>query len=133
MRPVPHPDSKDPLFSALGRLVGASRPLAEDSQVWEALFDVKETPKEITVLIDLPGVDEDEIDIDVKNDSLQVTAGREFDHDTEDAEEYTKLGRPYGVFGCSISLPKNADPDGMTAKYKRGVLKVRIPFRHALC
>lgn len=128
MRPAPHPVNPDPLVSALGRLVGACQPISEDTQIWEALFDVKETPKEITVIVDLPGVDEDEISIETKSGALQVCVARDFDHDTEDAEEYSKLGRPYGVFACSVALPINAKPDGMTAKYKRGVLKVRIPI-----
>ena len=98
-------------------------------QNWHALFDVKETPHEITILVDLPGVDEDDIEIEAKNGAVCIDAPREFDHDNEDAEEYTKIERPYGTFRCEVTVPADAVLDEMTAKYKRGVLKVQVPCR----
>lgn len=129
MRPVSKPNN-DPLTAALGKLVGAHVAETHISEAWHVPFDVKETPTEVTVFIDMPGVDEDEISIKVVGNELRVRADRDFDHDGEDAEEYTRLERPYGVFECTASLPVGSDSDGMTAKYKRGVLKVRIPVRH---
>ena len=98
---------------------------------WQALFDVKETRKEITILVDLPGVDEDRISIKRVDGSLVIKADREFDHELEDTEEYRRIERPYGQLGCTVSVPDTADTDGMTAKYKRGVLKVHIPLKNA--
>ncbi|HTQ10735.1 MAG TPA: Hsp20/alpha crystallin family protein [Fimbriimonadaceae bacterium] len=101
-------------------------------QQWIALVDVKETPHEVTILVDLPGVDEDEILIEAKNGTVYVSAPRDFDHDNEDAEDYTRLDRPYGEFHCEVPLPELAAPDEMTAKYRRGVLKVNVPCRRRL-
>ena len=117
----------DPLRAALGKLV-TPPPVMEVSAAWHALFDVKQTAAELVVLVDLPGVDEDEISIDIVGGSLEINVAREFDHDTEDAEEYTRIERPYGQFVCNVDVPPTADPDGMTARYRRGVLKVRIPL-----
>ncbi len=93
-----------------------------------ACYDVKSVRGELTVAVDLPGVDEDEIGIDVVGDVLHVVVERGFDLDNEDPEDYTKIGRPYGVFTCTVPLPESAEAEAMTAKYKRGVLKVRIPL-----
>lgn len=127
MRSAENNNSNDPLTSALGRLVGNLE--AAVPSAWPALCDIRQTPKELTAFLDVPGVDEDEISIKEVGQTLVVRVPREFDHDTEDAEEYTRLERPYGTFEGIIALPNNADCDGMTAKYKRGVLKIRIPLK----
>jgi HSP20 family protein len=120
--------SKDSLTLALGKLVGldAKEPLSSLPE-WEAPYDVKESLKELAIIVDLPGVDEDEIDIREENNSIRIAAAREFNHDLEDAEEYTSLARPYGAFICKVPVPITCNTDKMTAKYRRGVLKVRIP------
>lgn len=90
-------------------------------------IDVKEDESSVTVFADLPGVDEDEIKIDLESNILLISAEREFDHDNEDSEEYLVLERSYGPVNRAVNVPGQLDKGGMTAKYKRGVLKVRIP------
>lgn len=131
MTPAARPEKPDSLKSALGRLVGPSKPDDDSPRLVPACWDAKSTCKEMVVFVDLPGVDEDDISIAVESRALKVSVLREFDHDNEDAEEYTHIGRPYGLLSCSVALPPNADTDRMTAKYKRGVLKVRIPLEAA--
>jgi len=132
MRPELRPNTAGHLGIARGKMPSRSRD--EDAQQhWDALFDVKETPREITILVDLPGVEEDEISIEAENGTIYVWAPREFDHDNEDAEEYTRLGRPYGAFRCEVLVPASAEIEEMTAKYKRGVLKVSVPCKRLSC
>lgn len=90
-------------------------------------IDVKEDASEYVVYADIPGVDEDEIDIRLVGDILTISGERSFDHDNEDAEDYVRLERPYGPFERSLNIPAGLNSNGMTAKYKRGVLKVRVP------
>jgi HSP20 family protein len=97
---------------------------------WHVPYDIKEAAREFVVLVDLPGVDEDEIRIDVRGEFLEIEAMREFDHDREDAEEYTHIERSYGRLACRIALPSSLETEEITAKYKRGVLTVRMPWRH---
>jgi HSP20 family molecular chaperone IbpA len=52
---------------------------------------------------------------------------REFDLDNEDPEDYLQIKRPYGPFHIEVPLPSPVDFELATAKYKRGVLKVRMP------
>lgn len=89
--------------------------------------DIKVDGSEVVVLADLPGIDEDEIDIQMVGDVLSISGERSFDHDAEDAEEYVRLERPYGPFERKVELPSGLNAGGITAKYKRGVLKVRVP------
>ena len=98
-------------------------------EAWTPAMDVKETDREYVVFVDLPGMDEDDLDVAVSPVDLCVRGVREFDHDAEDAEEYIRLDRLYGPFCGSVEFALPVDPDGITAKYKRGVLKGRVPKR----
>jgi HSP20 family protein len=74
-------------------------------------------------------VDEDELKFNWKPEMLTIGGHRDFDHDAEDAEEYIQIQRTYGHFSCAIPLDRTLDIDQASAKYRRGVLKVRIPRR----
>jgi HSP20 family molecular chaperone IbpA len=90
-------------------------------------IDLKEDGKEFVIYADLPGVDEDDIEIKLESNVLAIKADREFDHDNEDSEQYVMLERRHGPYKRVINIPGMLDKEGMTAKYKRGVLKIRIP------
>jgi len=92
-------------------------------------IDLKDTPQEYVAYIDLPGVDEDELKFIWKPDVLTICGNREFDHDNEDAEEFVQIQRVFGHFLCRIPLNDSIDVDKASAKYRRGVLKIRIPKR----
>ncbi len=115
------------LRAAIGRLVDGGQTMEVSNSI-PAAYDVKEA-KDFTVIVDLPGVGEDEISIEAAGGVLMISANRDFDHDLEDADEYVHFGRPYGTYRCSIPLSAAVDAESMTAKYKRGVLKIRIPFK----
>ena len=104
-----------------------SRPKADVGVAYTPLGDIKESRTAITVYIDLPGIDEDELTIGCENGTLVVFGERDFDHDNEDAEEYSVIDRPYGRFRYRVALEGALDTLNITAKYKRGVLKIRIP------
>lgn len=95
---------------------------------WNPPVDIKVLDKEIVVYADLPGIDEDELFIDILPHSMTVEGERVFDHDQEDAEDYVQLDRPYGPFQVQVDFPHAVDPNQATAKYRRGVLRVRVPF-----
>lgn len=97
------------------------------ARCYHPLADLKLTSREVVVFIDVPGMDEDDFSIEVEKGELVVTGVRDFDHDSEDAEEFLRIERPYGRFCCRLALPCEVDFALATAKYKRGVLKVRLP------
>jgi HSP20 family protein len=89
--------------------------------------DLKEDRREYVVFIDLPGVDEDEISVVGFESSLRISADRDFNHDHEDAEEFIRLERPFGRFEAVLSFVNPVHWHLITARYRRGVLKVRVP------
>lgn len=94
---------------------------------WRPKADIKVTPTEVTLFVDLPGVDEDTISFASDDSSVTIFGVREFNHDHEDSEDYVQLERTYGPYELQVPMPVGADAWHMTAKYNRGVLKIRIP------
>lgn len=92
-------------------------------------MDLKDSPLEYVAYIDLPGVDEDELQFTWNEHVLCIGGSREFNHDSEDADEFIQIERKFGDFMCCIPLNDTLDVAMATAKYKRGVLKVHVPKR----
>lgn len=72
---------------------------------------------------ELPGIDpEKDVEVSVENDMLTITGERR-----EEIKEKSRREFHYGSFRRSVSLPKGAQPDRITASYSDGVLEVRVP------
>ena len=87
--------------------------------------DVYEDEHNITLKIEVPGVDEKDIDIRVENNTLTVHGERKFEKE-EKEENYRRVERQYGSFTRTFTLPNTVDADSITADYDKGVLKVRL-------
>jgi HSP20 family protein len=114
----------DELLTAV-RSVDPARTMEQRS--FHVLADVRESGSEYAIFLDVPGVDEDDLNVNWEADELVVSGNREFDHDLEDAEQFIRLERPYGPFQYRTSFQRPVVASAITAKYKRGVLKIRIP------
>ncbi len=89
-------------------------------------IDVKETPKEIKVIAELPGMDEKDISLSLEDDFLLIKGERQ-EEKKEDNEEYFYREMSYGSFRRMIPLAAKVDADKVEAKFKKGVLKVTLP------
>jgi HSP20 family protein len=80
----------------------------------------------------LPGVDQKDIDLSVENNVLKITAERK--QPTEVKEEDWYASFQYGQFERSWTLPKEVNPDELSAEFKNGVLEIRVPrAKAAIC
>lgn len=75
---------------------------------------------------DLPGVDRENIKVDIKDNVLAISGERGFEEEVKE-EEYYRLETRFGKFSRSFTLPENADAEQVEAAYENGVLKVVIP------
>ena len=90
------------------------------------LADVKETNKEVIVTMDLPGVEKEDINIFVSEDSLEVKAEQK--KVTEEKEEdFYRRERTYSRLERVLKLPAEVKSDETKASLKDGVLEVRLP------
>ncbi len=88
--------------------------------------DVKETDKEIKIVADIPGLDEKDINVTLKDDVLTIR-GEKKEEKEDRSENYYKLERSYGSFTRSIPIPVEVETDKIEAKIKKGVLSVTLP------
>jgi HSP20 family protein len=87
--------------------------------------DVYEDEHNVTLKIEVPGIDEKDLDIRVENNTLTVHGERKFEKE-EKEENYRRIERQYGSFTRSFTLPNTVDPDSIHANYDKGVLKIRL-------
>ena len=95
-------------------------------QNWVPALDVWETDSEVVYAFDLPGSPEEDIAIEVKDDTLSVSAERDKTEEVTEAGFY-RYERRYGTFARAVGLPKGVDQDRIAARYENGVLEVRVP------
>ena len=91
-------------------------------------FEVKETGDAFVVRADVPGVNENELDISVHNGVLSVSGARSGE-ERKEGESYYVYERQYGSFSRSFALPETADAEKIEAKLESGVLALRIGKR----
>ena len=95
--------------------------------VWSPPVDIVEKTDEIVLMIDLPEMDQADIDIRVEDNSLTIQGERKFLKEADGT--YLQIERPYGTFQRSFSIPRTVDQEKIRASYKNGVLRVVLPKR----
>lgn len=92
---------------------------------WMPSIDVSETPKEIIVKAEIPGMEAKDIDVSISGNLVTIQGERR--HETEEKDEnFHRMERTYGAFSRSIQLPADVDPEKVTASYKKGILKLSL-------
>jgi HSP20 family protein len=87
--------------------------------------DVYEDEHNFTLKIEVPGVEEKDIDVRIENNTLIVHGERKFEKE-EKEENYRRVERQYGSFTRSFTLPNSVDPGQVSAHYDKGVLKINL-------
>lgn len=88
--------------------------------------DLKETPKDITITAELPGVNEADIDVSVSDDRLTISAHKK-EETRKDGEDFHLAERHYGTMKRTFTLPATANVDQAKASFKDGVLSIEVP------
>src|SRR5437667_854127 len=87
--------------------------------------DVYEDEHNVTLKIEVPGIDEKDIDVRIENSVLTVHGERKFEKE-EKEENFRRVERQYGSFTRSFILPTSVDAEGVQAHYDKGILKVQL-------
>src|SRR5215213_11474465 len=96
------------------------------SRRWAPAMDLLETEDHFVLRADLPGLSEDDVNIELEDNVLTVSGERKAEHE-EKREGFYRMERSHGAFSRSLTLPKGVDPEAVTAAFDRGVLEVRVP------
>lgn len=100
------------------------RGLAEGA--WLPAVDVSEGENEFVVRAELPGMSQEDIDINVQENVLTLK-GEKKQEQKEEKENFHRLERTYGSFSRSFTLPAGVKPEDIKATFKDGVLEVSMP------
>jgi HSP20 family protein len=87
--------------------------------------DVYEDEHNVTLKIEVPGIEEKDIDVQIENNTLTVHGERKFEKE-EKEENYRRVERQYGSFTRTFTLPSTVDQEKVQADYDKGVLKIKL-------
>jgi HSP20 family protein len=93
---------------------------------WLPAMDLVEDGGEYVLKADLPGLSEEDVNIEVEDNVLTISGERKSEHE-ERKDGYYRVERASGSFSRSLTLPEGVDPESVRASFERGVLEVRIP------
>jgi HSP20 family protein len=104
-------------------------PFRAFEETWDAFsprVDVAESDEQVQVSVELPGMDEKDIDVSLSHDVLTVS-GEKKEEMEDRGRNYYRIERSYGSFQRSIPLPCEVEVDKTEAVYKKGVLTITLP------
>jgi len=122
----------DEFRQVFDRLFDDDQSRSDESSVvtsqWVPSVDVKEENDRFVLYADLPGIDPDDIEVSMDKGLLTIRGERSSESSSE-TERYSRIERRYGSFHRRFALPDSADPEGIEARGRNGVLEIVIPKR----
>jgi HSP20 family protein len=87
--------------------------------------DIYEDAQKVVLKLEVPGIDEKDLDIRVENNTLTVKGERKFEKE-EKEENFHRIERRYGSFFRAFTLPSTVNTESVQASYNAGVLKLEL-------
>ena len=112
-----------------GRGLGAGEDVAPP--LWAPAVDVVENQHEIVLYAELPGINKEDIDIQLTGDTLTLRGERQHSG-AQRGENFHRIERQYGAFQRTFQIEVPIDAEKVTASYEDGVLTIRLPKREAV-
>jgi len=101
----------------------------ENEGVWgrfiQPQVDIGEDKKQYTITVEVPGVNEKDIDLTVADGTLMIRGEKRYEQEDHD-KQYHRIERSYGSFQRLLSLPTDADESTIDAKFRNGILTITI-------
>ena len=123
----------DDLQNRLSTIFGRA-PVKKDGEKQEALtvaewapfIDIVGDEKSCLIKVELPGVKKEEIKVGIQDDVLTISGVRKYENE-EKGKKFHRFERAYGSFARTFNMPKDSDGEKVSAEFKNGILKVRLP------
>lgn len=96
------------------------------ASTWMPAVDIYETPDQVVMKAELPGLTREDIEINVRDNALSLRGQRKFEKDVKE-ENYLRIERAYGSFQRSFTLPVTIQQDKIKAVFRDGVLELTLP------
>lgn len=108
-----------------------SRPFGDEGMArgaWNPSVDIYENKDQIVLEAELPGMKREDFDLSIENNVITLRGERRFEKQDE-GDNFHRVERSYGSFARSFTLPQTVQTDEVTAEYRNGVLRVKMPKR----
>lgn len=96
--------------------------------VWQPPVDIFEDENGVVIKVELPGIDQKDIDVRIEDNTLTIRGERKHDQEVK-KENYHRVERYYGSFQRSFSLPTTIDRETVKAVCDKGILTITLPRR----
>jgi HSP20 family protein len=96
------------------------------TRAWAPSVDIYENENEVVLNAEIPGVDEQDVEIKVEDNTLILKGERKFEKEAKE-ENYHRIERSYGSFFRSFALPGYIEQDRIEAEHENGILRIRMP------
>jgi HSP20 family protein len=93
---------------------------------WHPAMDLVETDEHFVLRADLPGVDENDVKVELEDNVLTISGERRHEQEVKNGGYY-RIERASGAFARTLTLPEGVDAEAVQASFDKGVLDVRIP------
>ncbi len=115
------------IFEPFARMTAAATDEDLVSGTWVPPVDVAETQDKILVRAEVPGMKQEDIQIEFENGLLTLRGERPIEK--TEGLTWHRVERIYGNFSRSFTLPRTVDPEKITASYRDGILEIEVPKR----
>lgn len=105
------------------RSISPAFTLAE--RTWKPPMDMNETPEEVVIVAEIPGVDKDDLEVEISSKAVRIRGNRFAKHCSGNAT-YRLAEIQYGRFERILFLPAPIDPEVTSAAYQNGLLEIRL-------
>ena len=114
----------DAVSTLFDDMMGSTLGAATNSRTFTPDIDVRATDEELLLVCDVPGVKQEDLDVTLHEHVLTIKGARKFD---SAPGQQVVIGRSYGAFTRSFTLPSSLDEEKLSADLSEGVLTIRIP------
>ena len=101
---------------------------AGETRNWAPAVDIYENDHNLVLKAELPGVDPNNVEIRVEENTLYLKGERRFEKDVKEGHHHL-IERAYGTFQRTFILPNSVDANNVVAEYKNGLLTLTLPKR----
>jgi HSP20 family protein len=113
------------LQNDMSRLMNTGGGNGDTGRSWVPALDVWETESEVVYALDLPGIPEKDISVELEDGALTISAERERTNEVSEDKLY-RYERRFGSFSRTIGLPQGVTEDQVKAEYNDGVLEIHV-------
>lgn len=117
--------SKDLGLPPMAGMLGLSDRL-QGSMLLKPSVDISAADDEYTITMEVPGVEEDDIKLELVDDTLRIKGTKQQESSHKD-KDYFRVERAYGAFQRTLSLPEDANREEINASFRNGILTITMP------